>query len=97
MKKDILDEFVCNHLYNIELSLDEYKNQLDAKTREVLDKFIQKMNDDDADFIDQEHNKKYPNYWNFKINSIKVLVYNESDMKTNVVSLICERQSELVV
>ena len=65
LKSDILEELVDNHFENIEYSAEEYKEKLEAKTIEVLDKFIDKMNNDREEFIDKEHKKKYQNFKNF--------------------------------
>jgi hypothetical protein len=65
LKSDILGELVDNHIENIEYSIEEYKDKLQPKTVEVLDKFIEKMNNDDDEFIDKEHHKIYPNYKSF--------------------------------
>jgi hypothetical protein len=91
LKKDVLSELVDNHFENLELSIEEYKDQLPYKTACVLDKFIEMMNDEEEEFNDTEHNKTYPNYKNFKVNQIKLMIYNETDHKTNVVNVICER------
>ena len=90
LKSDILEELVDNHFENIEYSADEYKEKLQPKTIEVLEKFIDKMNNDDKEFMDNEHNKLYPNYKSYNINRIKLLIYNMSDKKTNIVNVICE-------
>ena len=91
LKHDILDELVDNHIENIEMSIEEYKDKLTSKTREVLDKFIDKLNDDDEEFTDKEHNKKYSSYKNFKVNQVKLMIYNESENRPNIINLICER------
>ena len=91
LKQDILGELVDNHIENIEMSIEEYKEKLTSKTREVLDKFIDKLNDDDEEFTDKEHNKKYPSYKNFKVNQVKLMIYNESENRPNIINLICER------
>ena len=49
LKNDVLGELVDNHFENIELSVEEYKDKLNSKTIEVLDKFIEKINDDDRE------------------------------------------------
>ena len=90
LKSDILEELVDNHIDNIEYSTDEYKKKLDKKTIEVLDKFIDKMNDED-EFIDKEHKKSYPNFKSYNINKIKMMIYNMSDENTNVMNIICEK------
>ena len=92
LKSDVLNELVDNHIENIEYSLEEYKNKLQPKTIELLDKFIEKMNNDDDEFIDKEHRKKYPNYKSFSINKIKMMIYNESNK--NVVSVICDKHEQ---
>ena len=89
LKSDMLSELVDNHIENIEYSLEEYKDKLQPKTVEVLDKFIDKMNEDDEEFIDKEHRKTYPNYKSFNINKIKMMIYNESNK--NVVSVIYDK------
>jgi hypothetical protein len=90
LKADILEELVDIHFENIEYSADEYKHKLQPKTIEVLEKFIEKMNNEEDEFIDQEHKLSYPNFKNFNINKIKLMIYNESDKKSNIVNVICE-------
>ena len=96
LKNDVLGELVDNHFENIELSVEEYKDKLNSKTIEVLDKFIDKINDEDQEFTDKEHNKKYPNYKNFKVNQIKLMIYNESENMPNIVNVICERNNDII-
>ena len=91
LKTDVLNELVDNHFDNIELSVEEYKDKLNSKTIDVLDKFIEKINDEDEEFTDMEHNKTYPSYKNFKVNQIKLMIYNESENRSNIVNVICER------
>jgi hypothetical protein len=62
LKADILEELVDIHFENIEYSADEYKHKLQPKTIEVLEKFIDKMNNEEDEFIDQEHKLSYPNF-----------------------------------
>ena len=90
LKSDVLEELANNHFDNIEYSVDEYKEKLNENTIIVLDKFIDKMNDDE-EFIDKEHHKIYPNFKSYKINQIKLMIYNESDKKTNIVNVICDK------
>ena len=94
LKSDILEELVDIHFENIEYSADEYKHKLQPKTIEVLEKFIEKMNNDEDEFIDQEHKLSYPNFKNFNNNKIKLMIYNESDKKSNIVNVICEKNEK---
>ena len=91
LKSTILEELVDNHIENIEYSAEEYKEKLNHKTIEVLDKFIEKINNEDDEFIDKEHKKSYPNFKSYNINQIKLMIYNMSDTKTKVVNVICSK------
>jgi hypothetical protein len=37
------------------------------------------LNDDDTKFTDQENKRTYPSYKAYKINSIKLMIYNNSE------------------
>ena len=91
LKSDILEELIDNHIENIEYSAEEYKEKLNHKTIEVLDKFIDKINNEEAIFIDKQHEKSYPNFKIYNINKIKLMIYNLSDKKTNIVNVICSK------
>ena len=93
LKSDILGELVDNHFENIEMSVDEYKDKLQPKTVNVLDKFIDMMNDDEEfeDNTDKNNTKSYTCFKNFKINLIKLMIYNESGKRTNIVNIICDK------
>ena len=91
LKSDILGELVDNHVENIEYSTDEYRNKLPPKTIEVLDKFLEKIYNEDTEFIDKEHKIKYPNFKQFKVNIIKLMIYNESEIRTNVVNVMYDK------
>ena len=39
------------------------------------------LNDDDTKFTDQDNHRTYTSYKAYKINSIKLLIYNESDKR----------------
>ena len=91
LKSDILGELVDNHVENIEYSMDEYKGKLPPKTIEVLDKFLEKIYNEDVEFVDKEHKIKYPNFKQFKVNIIKLMIYNESESRTNVVNVMYDK------
>ena len=91
LKSDILEELIDNHIENIEYSAEEYKEKLNQKTIEVLDKFIDKINNEEDIFIDKQHEKSYPNFKSYNINKIKLMIYNLSDKKTNIVNVICSK------
>jgi hypothetical protein len=97
LKSDILEELVDNHIDNIEYSAEEYKEKLQKKTIEILDKFIEKMNNEEDEFVDKQHKKSYPNFKSYNINQIKLMIYNMSDKKTNVVNVICSKNEIPVI
>ena len=73
-----------------------YKTRTNLEKHLVLCELLHKskrtsLNDDEEEFTDKEHNKKYPNYRNFKVNQIKLMIYNESENRPNIINLICER------
>ena len=76
-KNSILNDLINIHVENIELSLENYKNKLSGKTVEIINKFIDKINDENSPMIDEENNKKFKNYKSYKINQIKLMIYNE--------------------
>ena len=39
------------------------------------------LNDDDTKFVDEDNQLIYPSYKAYKINSLKLLIYNSSDKK----------------
>ena len=43
--------------------------------------FLDMLNDDDTQFTDNDNERIYPSYKAYKTNSLKLLIYNESDKK----------------
>ena len=80
-KNEMLNELIDFHTNEINLSLDKNKNKLNEKYVSRIEHFINKLNDGDTKFIDHENQRIYSNYKAYKINSIKLLIYNESDKK----------------
>ena len=63
---------------NIEVSFEDYKDKLPERTIEILDKLIEKLQDEHTLMIDEENNKEFKNYRMFKINEVKLMIYNET-------------------
>jgi hypothetical protein len=72
---------------NIEVSLEDYKDKLPERTIEILDKLIEKLQDDHTLMVDEENNKEFKNYRMFKINEVKLMIYNETGNNTEVIKL----------
>ena len=80
-KNEMLNELIDIHTKEINLSLEKNKNKLNEKYVTRLEKFLDMLNDDYTTFTDNDNNRKYSNYKAYKINSIKLLIYNNSDKK----------------
>lgn len=89
-KTEVLNDIIENHSYNIETSIEEYKDKIALKTYEVLQKFIDMMNDDKTEFYAESQNKKYDNYKEYKKDIIKLLIYNNTYMDSNLINVIYE-------
>jgi len=80
-KNEMLNELIDSHVKEINLSLEKHKNKLNEKYVTRLEKFLDMLNDDDTKFTDQNNQRTYPSYKAYKINSLKLLIYNSSDKK----------------
>ena len=88
-KSDVLSSLVDNRVYDLEVIYNELleTNKLDEKTKDIIEAFINKINYSDDKFNDGE-GKEYQTYKHYKINEIKVLLYNNQDKITNDISLL---------
>jgi hypothetical protein len=71
-KNTMLNELMNIHTNEINISLEKYKKKLNET-------FLNKLNDEYTQKHDYETGKTYSNYKAYKIDSIKLLIYNESD------------------
>jgi hypothetical protein len=78
-KNNMLYELVDMHINEINLSLEKYRNKLDPSVITVLETFLEKLNDQYTKKIDHDTNKTYPNYKAYKIDHIKLMIYNKTD------------------
>jgi hypothetical protein len=77
----MLNELIDTHVNEINLSLEKNKNKLNEKYVTKIEKFLDMLNDDDTKFTDDNNKRIYNSYKVYKLNSIKLLIYNESDKK----------------
>ena len=63
------------------------KNKLDEKTKECIENFINKINNDESKYTDYD-GKEHDNYKQYKINEIKMLLFNNQDKITSDISLL---------
>ena len=80
-KNEMINELIDIHTKEINLSLEKNKNKINEKYVTRLEKFLDMLNDDDTSFTDNDNKRIYPSYKAYKINSIKLLIYNNSDKK----------------
>ncbi len=86
-KHSIINQLIDQHMNNIEVSFEDYKDKLPERTVEILDKLIEKLQDEHTSMIDEENNKEFKNYRMFKINEVKLMIYNETGNNTEVIKL----------
>ena len=79
-KNDILDELIDNHKDQIENSFEEFKNKLSDFRIKRIEAFLDLINNDEERYIDG-HNRTYTNYKVYKMEDIKMLLYNLTDAK----------------
>jgi hypothetical protein len=80
-KNEMINELIDSHIKEINLSLEKHKNNLNEKYVTRLEKFLDMLNDDDTKFTDQNNQRTFSSYKAYKMNSIKLLIYNSSDKK----------------
>ena len=81
-KNEVLDELLDNHAYNIKEFVEKNRDDLADHTKRSMDRLL--------NFIyDKNDNDQYVNFDKYKLNNIKLLVYNLSNNKnTNLINII---------
>ena len=87
-KAYLLDDVINHRMMDIEAIYDELKtaNRIDEKTKELIQRFLDKMESTDEPFYDNEI--KYENFKSFKTDKIKILLYNNQDKITKDIALL---------
>jgi hypothetical protein len=93
-KTDLLEEVVSHRVTDIEAIYDELgkARKIDTKTRELIQRFLDKISNGDAPFFDRE--TKYDNFKTYKMNNIKILLYNNQDKITKDIALLISDKEE---
>lgn len=79
-KNEMLNELVNMHIDEINISFEKNKGKLDKHQIQRLEKFLDMLNDDNTKYTDDTQ-RIFTNYKAYKINEVKLMVYNESDSK----------------
>jgi hypothetical protein len=96
-KNDMLNQLIDMHVDEINISFEKNKGKLNEKQIERLEKFIDMLNDEDTKYKDGTQ-RIFSNYKAYKINEVKLMIYNESDNKklSNLTNIeLFEKQEEL--
>jgi hypothetical protein len=80
-KNEMLNELIDTHVNEINLSFEKNKNKMNEYYVTKIEKFLDMLNDDNTKFTDHNNNRTYNSYKAYKMNFIKLLIYNESDKK----------------
>ena len=88
-KNEIMNSLIDSRMYDLEVIYNDMlgQNKLNDKTKDIIEKFINQMNYIDSKFTDVD-GKEHVNYKQYKINEIKILLYNNQDKITNDISLV---------
>ena len=96
-KTDLLDDLMTFRMMDIEAIYDELStaNKIDSKTKKLIQEFLDKMENEEVFlFGDVE----YPNYKSYKMNRIKILLYNNQDKITkDIAFLIGDRKTNNII
>jgi hypothetical protein len=100
-KTDVLNSLIDYRLDDLETIYHDLleNNKLDVATKDIIEKFINKINYVDTKYTDYE-GKEHENYKQYKINEIKVLLFNNQDKIANDISLLLttnEVTSDLII
>lgn len=88
-KSSLLNSLIDYRVSDIEIIYNELveNNKLDDKTKNLIEKFINKINYNNEKYVDIDE-KEYNTYKDYKINEIKIILYNNKDKITNDISLM---------
>jgi hypothetical protein len=88
-KSEAINHLVDSRFDDIQIIYNELinYNKIDEKTKNLIEKFINNFQDPDKKFYDMD-NKEYPSFKHYKINEVKILLYNNQDKITNDIALL---------
>ena len=79
-----INEMIDNYVEKISELLDEYKDKLTEGTINRLYQLFEKLDNEDIKLLDDSTNRSFKNFKDYKIDSVKHMIYNESnDKKTD--------------
>jgi hypothetical protein len=83
-KSFILDDLIANRMLDIEAIYDELTtaNLVDEKTKKMIKAFLERMEEDDKPYTDENDDVEHVNYKAYKMSLIKLLLYNNQEKIT---------------
>lgn len=84
-KNDVLNDIINNRITDIEEIYDELSttNKINEETKNLITKFLEKIQNEDTKFVDENENITYDNYKSYKSDKIKILIYNNNQKISN--------------
>jgi hypothetical protein len=94
-KSEALNHLVDCRFDDIQIIYNELinYNKIDERTKNLIEKFINNFQDPDKKFYDMD-NKEYASFKHYKINEVKILLYNNQDKITNDIALLLTTTDE---
>jgi hypothetical protein len=88
-KTDTLNDLINNRVMDIEEIYNELTeaNKINIEIKNKIKMFLEKIQNEENKFTDHNENITYDNYKNYKINKIKILLYNNNDKITKDIAL----------
>jgi hypothetical protein len=91
-KTEVLNELVNNRVTDIEAIYNEFDeaNKINDKTKKIICNFLAQINDTQKPYVEQNENRTYENYFDFKVHKIKILLFDNQDKITKDIALFIE-------
>ena len=89
-KSFILDDLIANRMMDIEAIYGELTiaNLVDEKTKKMIKAFLERMEEDDKPYMDEIDDVEHVNYKAYKMDLIKVLLYNNQEKITRDIATL---------
>jgi hypothetical protein len=94
MKEPTLQQLVETRLGDLEETYFELAkaNKIDQRTKEIIQKFLAKMGDDDTRYSDGDQD--YPNFKSYQISKIRIMLFNNADKITRDIAMVVEGEDD---
>ena len=89
IKNEAFTSLIDNRIYELETIYDSFleENKLDDKTKTIIEKLINQINDDTTKYTDSE-GIVHTNYKNYKIEQVKLIFFNNAEKMMNDITIL---------